>query len=135
MNEPSESKSGAAPAHRFLPHHSAHDPGPERPRARRARAARRARRGPRAATRAAPRAGADGPSKPKVERKDDGKIPSFVPRTGLVYSEKTNLSEVLCKPKIMPIRPQHLVRKEQAELDAESDAEDDAGDDAAEAKQ
>ena len=75
--------------------------------------------------------------KPKVERKSDGKIPSFVPRTGLVYSEKTNLSEVLCKPKIMPIRPQHLVRKEQAELDAESEDGDDegAGDDAAEAKQ
>ena len=67
----------------------------------------------------------------------------FVPRTGLVYSEKTNLSEarralpreparrpsppqVLCKPKIMPIRPQHLVRKEQAELDAEGEDDDDA---------
>lgn len=61
---------------------------------------------------------------PKSEKKDDGKIPSFVPRTGLVYSEKTNLSEVLCKPKIMPIRPQNLVRKEQAELDAEGEEED-----------
>ena len=66
-----------------------------------------------------------------------------MPRTGLVYSEKTNLSEArgalprgparrpsppqaLCKPKITPIRPQHLVRKEQAELDAEGEDDDDA---------
>ena len=32
--------------------------------------------------------------------------------------------QVLCKPKIMPIRPQHLVRKEQAELDAEGEGEE-----------
>ena len=52
-----------------------------------------------------------------------------------MYSEKTTLSEVLCKPKIMPIRPQNLVRKEQAELDAASDVEEEAEKDAGEGKQ
>ena len=31
-----------------------------------------------------------------------------LPKAGLVYSEKGNLSEVLCKPKIMPIKPKNL---------------------------
>ena len=52
------------------------------------------------------------------------RLTEVLPKAGLVYSEKGNLSEVLCKPKIMPIRPQNLVRKEQAELDAEGEEED-----------
>ena len=31
-------------------------------------------------------------------------IKEVLPRTGLVYSERGILSEVLCKPKIMPIK-------------------------------
>lgn len=36
-------------------------------------------------------------------------------KTGLVYSEKGNLSEVLCKPKIMPIKSTSLERLEAME--------------------
>lgn len=32
------------------------------------------------------------------------KLSEILPKAGLVYSEKSNLSEVLCKPKIMPIK-------------------------------
>ena len=31
-------------------------------------------------------------------------LQEVLPKAGLVYSEKGNLSEVLCKPKIMPIK-------------------------------
>ena len=36
-----------------------------------------------------------------------------LPKAGLVYSEKGNLSEVLCKPKIMPIKSVTLEKIEQ----------------------
>jgi BBSome-interacting protein 1 len=32
------------------------------------------------------------------------KLSEILPKAGLVYSEKSNLSAVLCKPKIMPIK-------------------------------
>ncbi|CAK0863134.1 unnamed protein product, partial [Prorocentrum cordatum] len=44
-------------------------------------------------------------------------IPEVLPKAGLVYSEKGNLSEVLCKPKIMPIKSSALERIEQMERD------------------
>lgn len=34
------------------------------------------------------------------------KLEPVLPKHGLVYSEKTNMSEILCKPKVMPIPPQ-----------------------------
>eukprot|EP00607_Mallomonas_marina_P006796 CAMPEP_0182426910 /NCGR_PEP_ID=MMETSP1167-20130531/13436_1 /TAXON_ID=2988 /ORGANISM="Mallomonas Sp, Strain CCMP3275" /LENGTH=65 /DNA_ID=CAMNT_0024608681 /DNA_START=72 /DNA_END=269 /DNA_ORIENTATION=- len=36
------------------------------------------------------------------DRKDI--IKEVLPKTGLVYSERGGLSEVLCKPKIMPLK-------------------------------
>jgi len=51
------------------------------------------------------------------ELETDTKLESFVPRTGLVYSEKTSLSPVLCKPKLMPIKPAHVARREREEDD------------------
>ena len=39
-----------------------------------------------------------------------------LPKAGLVYSEKGNLSEVLCKPKIMPIKSVSLERLEAMEF-------------------
>jgi BBSome-interacting protein 1 len=39
-------------------------------------------------------------------------------KAGLVYSEKGNLSEVLCKPKVMPIKSVSLELLEQMEKDA-----------------
>eukprot|EP00971_Amphidinium_carterae_P308351 6127609-Amphidinium_carterae.1 len=42
-------------------------------------------------------------------------IPEILPKAGLVYSEKGNLSEVLCKPKIMPIKSATLEQIEEME--------------------
>mmetsp|Transcript_9683 Transcript_9683/g.16797 ORF Transcript_9683/g.16797 Transcript_9683/m.16797 type:complete len:85 (+) Transcript_9683:63-317(+) len=42
-------------------------------------------------------------------------VQEVLPKAGLVYSEKGNLSEVLCKPKIMPIKSQALERLEEME--------------------
>jgi BBSome-interacting protein 1 len=39
-------------------------------------------------------------------------ITEVLPRQGLVYSEKSGLAEVLCKPRIMPIKSSSLVRLE-----------------------
>jgi hypothetical protein len=43
------------------------------------------------------------------------KLLEVLPKAGLVYSEKGNLSEVLCKPKIMPIKSPSLEKLEQME--------------------
>jgi BBSome-interacting protein 1 len=45
-------------------------------------------------------------------------IQEVLPKAGLVYSEKGNLSEVLCKPKIMPIKSKSLERLEGMEAAA-----------------
>ena len=45
-----------------------------------------------------------------------------LPKAGLVYSEKGNLSEVLCKPKIMPIKSITLEKLEQMEAAAAAHA-------------
>ena len=39
-------------------------------------------------------------------------LQEVLPKAGLVYSEKGNLSEVLCKPKIMPIKSITLEKKD-----------------------
>ena len=39
-------------------------------------------------------------------------INEILPKAGLVYSEKGNLSEVMCKPKIMPLKSQTLRKLE-----------------------
>eukprot|EP00466_Bigelowiella_natans_P019842 jgi/Bigna1/54569/estExt_Genewise1Plus.C_370116 len=46
------------------------------------------------------------------------KIEEILPKAGLVYSEKANLSEVLCKPKIMPIKSMTLAKIEKMQKDA-----------------
>ena len=45
-----------------------------------------------------------------------------LPKAGLVYSEKGNLSEVLCKPKILPIKSITLEKLEQMEAQAAAHA-------------
>eukprot|EP00242_Pyramimonas_sp_CCMP2087_P018536 CAMPEP_0198206380 /NCGR_PEP_ID=MMETSP1445-20131203/9912_1 /TAXON_ID=36898 /ORGANISM="Pyramimonas sp., Strain CCMP2087" /LENGTH=67 /DNA_ID=CAMNT_0043879049 /DNA_START=217 /DNA_END=420 /DNA_ORIENTATION=- len=42
-------------------------------------------------------------------------LQEVLPKAGLVYSEKGNLSEVLCKPKIMPLKSITLERLEEME--------------------
>ena len=48
---------------------------------------------------------------PAAEAKEDpNRLPSFIPRTGLVFSERTAFAPVLCPPKLLPIRPYHVQR-------------------------
>jgi BBSome-interacting protein 1 len=46
------------------------------------------------------------------------KLPEILPKAGLVYSEKGNLSEVLSKPKIMAIKSITLEKIERMETEA-----------------
>ena len=45
-----------------------------------------------------------GSKNPKKEIPDQKQIAEIMPRAGLVYSEKSNLTEVMCKPKILPLK-------------------------------
>ena len=45
-------------------------------------------------------------------------LQEVLPKAGLVYSEKGNLSEVLCKPKILPIKSLTLEKLEEMEAQA-----------------
>ena len=45
-------------------------------------------------------------------------ILEVLPKTGLVFSEKSNVLELMCKPKIMPIKSDALRRLEEAERNA-----------------
>lgn len=45
-------------------------------------------------------------------------VREVVPKQGLLYSEKGALSEVLCKPKIMPIKSLTLEKLERMEAEA-----------------
>ena len=47
-------------------------------------------------------------------------IPEILPKAGLVYSEKGNLSEVLCKPKIMSLKSVTLQKIEEMEKNFQS---------------
>lgn len=45
-------------------------------------------------------------------------IREVLPKAGLVYSEKGNLAEVLCKPKLLPIKSAVLEKLERLEKEA-----------------
>jgi len=45
----------------------------------------------------------------------DQQIKPIMPKAGLVYSEKAVLSELLCKPKILPLKSVTLQKLEQME--------------------
>lgn len=45
-------------------------------------------------------------------------ISEVLPKTGLVYSEKSTMVEVLCKPKLMAIKSSSLIRLEELEKQA-----------------
>ncbi len=45
-------------------------------------------------------------------------LQEVLPKAGLVYSERGNLSEILCKPKIMPIKSLTLMQIEEMEKQA-----------------
>ena len=42
-------------------------------------------------------------------------LKEVVPKNGLVYSEKGAMTEILCKPKILPLKSMTLVKLEEME--------------------
>ena len=58
-----------------------------------------------------------GTKNPKKEVPETKQIAEIMPRAGLVYSEKSNLTEVMCKPKILPLKSQTLVKLEKLEVE------------------
>ena len=62
------------------------------------------------------------PNEAKAEaREDPNRLPSFIPRTGLVFSERTAFAPVLCPPKLLPIRPYHVQRGNAEPSDEDDD--------------
>lgn len=49
-------------------------------------------------------------------------LEEVLPKSGLVFSERGNLTEVLCKPKILPLKSATLLRMEQLETKARDNA-------------
>ena len=49
-------------------------------------------------------------------------LQEVLPKAGLVYSEKGNLSEVLCKPKVMAIKSPSLEKLEEMEKQIQQNA-------------
>ena len=47
----------------------------------------------------------------------ESQVKEILPKAGLVYSEKAALSEVLCKPKILPLKSATLMKLEKMESD------------------
>jgi BBSome-interacting protein 1 len=47
----------------------------------------------------------------------ESSVKEILPKAGLVYSEKATLSEVLCKPKILPLKSATLMKLEKMEND------------------
>lgn len=55
-------------------------------------------------------------------------LQEVLPKAGLVYSERGNLTEVLCKPKIMPIKSATLMKIEEIERQARNARANNSGD-------
>jgi BBSome-interacting protein 1 len=51
-------------------------------------------------------------------------LQEVLPKAGLVVSEKGNLTEILCKPKIMPLKSITLQKLEEMEVGCACDADD-----------
>ena len=49
-------------------------------------------------------------------------LKEIIPRNGLVYSEKGSFSEILCKPKILPLKSLTLQKLEEMEKKLQMDA-------------
>lgn len=57
----------------------------------------------------------------KMEEENDKVLKEVLPKTGLVYSERGALSEVLCKPKIIPLKSAVLEKLQKIEGEMEQD--------------
>lgn len=42
-------------------------------------------------------------------------LKEIIPKNGLVYSEKASFAEILCKPKILPVKSLTLLKLEEME--------------------
>lgn len=49
-------------------------------------------------------------------------LKEIIPRNGLVYSEKGSFSEILCKPKILPLKSLTLQKLEEMEKKLQMEA-------------
>lgn len=58
-----------------------------------------------------------------VNSQDENVLKEVLPKTGLVYSERGALSEILCKPKIMPLKSAVLEKIQKIEGEAEEEEE------------
>ena len=58
----------------------------------------------------------------EAKKEDPNRLPSFIPRTGLVFSERTAFAPVLCPPKLLPIRPYHVQRGQAQDSDDDDEA-------------
>ena len=59
-----------------------------------------------------------------MEADDTSLIEEDVPRSSMVYYEKDKFQEVLCKPKILPIKSSMLKRLEQMEREEQALSEE-----------
>ena len=48
------------------------------------------------------------------------KLKEIIPKSGIVYNEKIEFPEVLCKPKILPLKSMTLKKLEQMEKEFEN---------------
>jgi BBSome-interacting protein 1 len=55
------------------------------------------------------------------DSQDELVLKEILPKTGLVYSERGALSEILCKPKIMPLKSAVLEKIQKIEGEAEEE--------------
>ncbi len=58
----------------------------------------------------------------EMEEDNEKTLKEVLPKTGLVYSERGALSEVLCKPKIIPLKSSVLEKLQK--IEGENDPED-----------
>lgn len=60
----------------------------------------------------------------KGHLKNEATLREILPKQGLVYSERGSLSEVLCKPKILPLKSAVLEQLKKIEQAVEAPVED-----------
>jgi len=52
---------------------------------------------------------------------DNNKVNEIIPKSGIVYNERMEFPEVLCKPKILPLKSMTLKKLEDLEKNFEND--------------
>lgn len=55
-------------------------------------------------------------TRPALSSAQSNQLAEVLPKSGLVVSEKGNLGEVLCKPKVLPLKSVTLEKLEQMEV-------------------